>query len=163
MQSAEPEKVRPQRSAEHATTAVGHDKTTAYSGQGALAMPGLAVSKTIVRRSRETADQAKKGEEAPAATVPNATDAKLQNLVKDLYKGVRMNPRIGDGSCADAIRHELANPGAQVGGRGHVTKGREYSQGLTNWMKRNPNASGEDRAAAQQILDDLTAALGGDS
>jgi hypothetical protein len=110
---------------------------------------------TSIRRTRATADQAQKG-------VPAVTDAKLKNYVKDLYKGVRVNPRIGDGSCADAIRHELANKGAQVGGRGHIQKGEEYSRGLTNWLAKNPTASEADRAAAQTIIDDLASALGGD-
>lgn len=116
-----------------------------------------------IRRTLATADLAKAGKEADAAQVPAPTNGKLKNYVKDLYKGVRMNPRIGDGSCADAIRHELANPGAHVGGRGHIQKGREYKRGLENWLDRNPEASDEDKQIAQTIIDDLDSALKGDT
>ena len=130
------------------------------------AAPARQADESPIRRTRATAPQAKKGESAPVAVVPVVTDAKLKNLVKDLYKGATMKDqsnRIGDGSCADAIRHELANPGAHVGGRGHVQKGQEYSRGLSNWLARNPATpeNGADRAVAQQIIDDIADALGG--
>lgn len=114
-----------------------------------------------LRRSILTAAEAKKGEEAPAAVLPATTNAKLGNYVKDLYKGIKLTPRIGDGSAADAIRYELANPGKKVGGRGHVQKGEEYSRGLKKWLKNNPRASEGDRTVAQTIIDDLASALGG--
>lgn len=91
---------------------------------------------------------------------PLVTDPKLQNLVRDLYKGARTQAPIGTGSTADAIRHELAT-GQQVGGRWHSQKGREYITALTKWLSKNLGASAADRAAAQSIAQDICDALAG--
>lgn len=76
------------------------------------------------------------------------------------HAGVHNPTRVGSGTTADAVRHELAT-GARTAGRGHITKTREMVRGLTNWMRRNPGASAADRSTAQHMLDDLTDALGG--
>jgi hypothetical protein len=91
---------------------------------------------------------------------PSITDPKLNNIVEDLYKGTKVPNRIGTGSTADAIRNELKT-GQPTYGRFHSQKGREYVRALEKWLCNNPNASAADRAAAQQMLDDLRAALGG--
>jgi len=106
-------------------------------------------------------DAARKGVTGAAARAPQVTDSKLGNIVHDLYKGANNPTRVGSGTTADAIRHELANPGVQTAGRGHVIKGREYAKGLQNWLRRNPGASAGDRQAAQDMLNDLKNALGG--
>jgi hypothetical protein len=100
--------------------------------------------------------------QGPGAGLPRPTVAhpKLQNLVRDLYKGANGPNPIGSGSTADAIRFELAC-GQQVGGRWHSNKGREYIRALRNWLTKNQNADAADRNIAQQLLDDLVAALGG--
>jgi hypothetical protein len=94
------------------------------------------------------------------ATKPNAIDSKLQNLIRDLYKGLESGNPIGRGSTADAIRYEIMT-GEAVGGRFHTTKGAEYVRALENWLTNNPGASTSDRQAAQAILSDLLNALGG--
>jgi hypothetical protein len=96
----------------------------------------------------------------PPAQPPNVSDPRLGNIVRDLYKGTTNPNRVGNGTTMDAIRHELAT-GQATSGRMHLQKGREYVNALTNWLRRNPNASAGDRSAAQQLLDDLTNALAG--
>ena len=92
--------------------------------------------------------------------IPKVGDKKLQNLFNDFYKGVNNPKRIGSGTTADAVRHELRT-GNLVYGRGHVQKAQDLSRGLQNWINKNPNASGNMRNSAQSVLDDLTKALGG--
>ena len=89
---------------------------------------------------------------------PVVDDPNLNNIMADLW---RPNAQIGNGSTAAAVRHELANPGARVGGRAHVEKAQNYVVGLENWLRNTPAASVSDRAAAQNVLRDLQNALGG--
>ena len=91
---------------------------------------------------------------------PSVTNPKLDNLVRDLYKGANTKNPIGTGSTADAIRHEAAT-GQAVGGRFHTQKGQEYARALERWLTKNPDASAADRTAAQSMLDDLRSALEG--
>ena len=91
---------------------------------------------------------------------PTVTEPKLHNLVEDLYKGAQTKNPLGTGSTADAIRHELQT-GTPVGGRFHMQKGREYARALEKWLDKHPHASQADRSAAQAVLHDLLAALGG--
>jgi hypothetical protein len=94
-----------------------------------------------------------------ALTKPRVASRKLQNIVDDLYKGVRNPERLGNGTTMDAIRHErLWNE--PVHGRWHLQKGEQYATGLQNWLNANPGASYHDRLVAQSILDDLLSALG---
>lgn len=96
----------------------------------------------------------------PPAQPPSVSNPRLGNIVRDLYKGTTNPNRVGNGTTMDAIRHELAT-GQATSGRMHLQKGREYVNALTNWLRRNPNASAGDRNVAQQLLDDLTNALAG--
>jgi len=114
--------------------------------------------KALEKKAAE--DAARKGVKAAAAKAPSVVDSKLGNIVHDLYKGAGNPTRVGSGTTADAIRHELAT-GAKTAGRGHVTKGKEYAKALQNWLRRNPDAAGSDRQAAQDMLADLQSALGG--
>lgn len=69
------------------------------------------------------------------------------------------NPqRVGDGTTADALRHERST-GTEVHGRNHETKARETVRGLNNWLRRNPDASATDRGTAEAMRDDLQQAL----
>ena len=86
-------------------------------------------------------------------------DAKLGNIVSDLYKGARGPSPIGTGSTADAIRSEAAT-GVATGGRFHSQKGTEYIRALENWQAKNPNASGYDKMVAESLKNDLRNALG---
>jgi hypothetical protein len=91
---------------------------------------------------------------------PTVGDARLQNLVDDLYRGFWTPHPIGTGSTADAIRVELRT-GMPVGGRFHRMKGTQYITALGNWLARHPGASPADRIAAAEIRADLQNALAG--
>ncbi|HZS13237.1 MAG TPA: DNRLRE domain-containing protein [Candidatus Dormibacteraeota bacterium] len=91
---------------------------------------------------------------------PSVADAKLQNYVNDLYKGEGSPNQIGTGSTADALRNELAT-GQPTEGVFHSMKAEQYINGLSNWLRRNPDASPEDIWAAQGMLQDLIAASSG--
>lgn len=91
---------------------------------------------------------------------PSVSDTRLQNIVNDLYKGTTNPERVGNGTTMDAIRHELATGGA-VHGRRHLEKGRQYSNGLRNFLRRNPDASLHDRRVAQSLDDELQGAMAG--
>jgi RHS repeat-associated protein len=93
-------------------------------------------------------------------STPRVASGKLQNLLNDLYKGTTNPGRIGNGTTADAIRHELAT-GQSVGGVFHSDKGAQYANGLQNWLQKNPTAAYGDRLAAQSVLNDLRNALRG--
>ncbi|XZE21004.1 polymorphic toxin-type HINT domain-containing protein [Pirellulaceae bacterium SH449] len=92
---------------------------------------------------------------------PNVTDSKLRNLVSDLFKGTKTPNPLGTGSTADAVRNELLT-GLPTHGRFHSQKAQEYVNALTNWLKKNPNASHHDQLVARSLIDDLRAALGGE-
>lgn len=96
----------------------------------------------------------------PSQGVPEPTveNEKLANLVKDLYEGARTENPIGTGSTADAIRDE-SETGEPVGGKFHTTKGEQYVNALTKWLRKKPDASESDRDSAQAMLDDLLDAL----
>lgn len=83
---------------------------------------------------------------------------KLQNIINNLYKHVERPGRVGTGTTADAVRHELLT-GRLTGGLGHITKARGEIRGLRNWLRRNPDAPYRDRLIAQSLLDDLLDAL----
>lgn len=95
-----------------------------------------------------------------AASIPEVTHPRLANIVRNLYKGASNPNRIGTGSTADAIRNELAT-GLPTGGKFHTIKGREAISSLKNWLRRNPSASGHDRAVAERLLLDLQDAFNG--
>lgn len=127
---------------------------------GAATVAFKLASQPLVQAAGGTAQQ-DAGAAAPGGVPqPEVDDPKLQNLVKDLYKGAKTANPIGSGSTADAIRHEMAT-GEKVGGRFHAQKGREYARALEKWLEKNPSASPKDRAAAQSVLDDTRSALEG--
>jgi len=88
---------------------------------------------------------------------PLVEDAKLQNIANDLY---RDNAKIGNGSTGAAVRYENET-GTAVGSRYHTQKAEDYSVALNDWLNRNPNASTNDKMAAEQMLRDLQNALKG--
>jgi hypothetical protein len=98
------------------------------------------------------------GAPTPPAVKPEVEDPKLNNLLDNLYKGVDNPNRVGDGTTADAIRHEHQS-GQDVGGRNHDIKGRETVQGLDNWLKSHPDAPAHERAVAETERANLIQAL----
>jgi RHS repeat-associated protein len=91
---------------------------------------------------------------------PTVTNPKLANLVKDLFKGSRSSNPIGTGSTADAVRNELTT-GLPTQGVFHSQKAQEYINAISNWQRRNPNASDYDRIVAESLKLDLQSAIGG--
>lgn len=81
---------------------------------------------------------------------------KLTNAVNEIY---RPGATVGDGGLADAVRHELST-GELVGGRSHLTKATERIINLENII-RTQNLSPNDLRIAQELLDDLRRATGG--
>jgi hypothetical protein len=71
---------------------------------------------------------------------PKVASNKLQNIINDLYKGTTNPNRIGMGTTADAIRNEVATQQPTFG-KFHITKGRQYSRALENWLKANRQAA----------------------
>ncbi len=125
----------------------------------------VPVAGGVLKRAGEPAVDALaavfKGSEAAKGTVaaiPEVMDAKLGNIVSDLYKGARGPHPIGTGSTADAIRNESAT-GLATGGRFHSQKGAEYIRALENWQAKNPNASHHDKMVAESLKNDLKNAL----
>lgn len=108
------------------------------------------VAKTLLRKAPS---------KPPAAVKPSVTDPKLNNIVNALYKGIDHPERTGDGTTADAVRHERAS-NEDVQGKNHSTKARESIRALNNWLRKNPNAPEGDRQAAQTEVDNLRDALG---
>jgi hypothetical protein len=93
----------------------------------------------------------------PAAK-PEVEDQKLNNILNNLYKGVDNPNRTGDGTTADAVRHERAT-GEDVGGRNHTIKAQESVQALNNWLKSHPDAPVHERAVAETERANLIEAL----
>lgn len=95
---------------------------------------------------------------ADVLSTPVVESTKLQNLVKNLYKGTTNPNRIGNGTTMDAIRNEIAT-GASTNGRMHITKGQESLRGLDNWLAKNPDGTYHDRLVAQSLADELRGVL----
>jgi hypothetical protein len=128
-----------------------YEKPETTSANGTAATVGLAAV-TLFTPGGARASAAK--------AIPRVTNAKLGNLINDLYKGANMPNPIGTGSTADAIRNELVT-GLKTAGRFHSQTGAEYVTALESWLRKNPNAVHRDRMVAESLKDDLAAALVG--
>ena len=93
-----------------------------------------------------------------SVNIPKVTDAKLGNIVRDLYKSAGNFNRIGSGSTADAIRNEIET-GLPTKGKFHFQKGEEYLRAIEKWVKKNPDAFKGDLDAANYLKDDIIDAL----
>ena len=84
-----------------------------------------------------------------------AQNTSLRNTISELY---RSGAGVGDGGLAAAVRHELST-GQLVGGKSHIAKATER---ITNLEKiiSNQNLNQNDLAIAEQLLRELTNALG---
>ena len=87
---------------------------------------------------------------------PYVTNLELEKMLNSNYKS---GACVGNGSTAAAIRSELST-GEQVFDRWHSQKGINSISFFENWLKRNPTASAGDRAAAENMIKDLSNALG---
>ena len=137
---------------------------------GAFGVTSVGVADDLLKPSGVAKAPVTSGGTANAATASQLTDSlaakmekpivqdsRLSSLMDDLY---RDGAKIGSGSTADAVRHELAT-GQPVGGVWHTQKAQDYSIALTKWLKDNPNAPFGDRSAATNVLRDLQNALKG--
>ncbi|MFI8384436.1 DUF637 domain-containing protein [Pseudomonas sp. NPDC079086] len=88
---------------------------------------------------------------------PVVSDKKLASLIDPLY---RPNATVGSGSTAAAIRQELAT-GQPVGGAFHSQKATDSIVALQKWLDRNSTAAPGDRAAAENVIRDMSNALRG--
>ncbi|MFI4937898.1 MAG: ankyrin repeat domain-containing protein [Candidatus Berkiellales bacterium] len=87
---------------------------------------------------------------------PHVKDPKLAKIVKQLY---RERASVGSGSTADGARYDIATR-KNIKGQNHVQKTADSISFLKRWLKKNPTASTNDRAVAQNLLDDMKDALG---
>ena len=101
--------------------------------------------------------EAYKNELRAAMEKPAVSDETLSSIVDKLY---RPNAQVGSGSTAAAVRQELAT-GESVGNAFHSQKASDTIAELQRWLSRNPTASPGDRAAAENLIIDMTNALGG--
>lgn len=130
-------------------------------------LAGMALSRVLPAAAGAAVGKRPRGRAAPVGRVapgtvlptPSVGSPRLQNIVDDLYRGTTNPGRIGSGTTADAIRHELRT-GQPVFGRTHVQKGEDYLRGLENWLRANPHAPTADRLVARSLADDLLDALG---
>ncbi len=90
----------------------------------------------------------------PGRPRPEVSDAKLQNYVDQLFKGVAQGERTGDGTTMDAIRYELQHQ-ELVHGKDHVRKGRDILRGLERWLRTRSDVTDQDRLVAQGLADEL--------
>jgi RHS repeat-associated protein len=73
-------------------------------------------------------------DETPGQTpIPKVDNARLQNFIDRLYKGIGSPNQIGDGTAMAAANHE-ATGGAQVEGSDHVVKLNEVLRGIDNTL-----------------------------
>jgi hypothetical protein len=89
---------------------------------------------------------------------PRVSNSKLQNLANYLYKGTGNPNLIGDGTTMSAAQSEVAG-GDLVEGSNHIIKAQESIRALSNWMTRNPDASGSDMLVARSLQNLLNDAL----
>ncbi len=85
-----------------------------------------------------------------------AEHPKLRNLIDQMY---RRNARIGSGSTADAIRHELQT-GELLSPKGHFLKGQEMRTALQR-LRKSGDLNPGDKKIATYILRDLQNSLSG--
>ncbi len=92
-----------------------------------------------------------------AMSKPAISDSALAKLIDPLY---RPNTSVGSGSTAAAVRQELTT-GQPVGGAFHSQKAADGIRSLEKWLTKNPTARPGDRAAAENVIRDMSNALQG--
>lgn len=89
---------------------------------------------------------------------PHVKDPELQKIMDKVY---RPNAKVGSGSTADAIRHEIST-GNSVGGKMHTQKGNDTLNELGKWIRKNennPSVKPGDLDAAKNVFLDTVDAL----
>ena len=86
------------------------------------------------------------------------SNLRLQNIVRDLYKGTTRPGRIGTGTIADAVRSERSTD-RPTKGVWHGQKAREYSRALEKSLEKG-DLDDRDSLVARSLLADLDDALG---
>ncbi|MFD1738095.1 hypothetical protein ACFSCX_16290, partial [Bacillus salitolerans] len=86
----------------------------------------------------------------------SVSNQKLKNAIDQMY---RPDAKIGNGSLADAVRHELKT-GELVGGKSHIQKANERIKNLENIIKKQ-DLNDNDLELAFELLNDLKNALNG--
>jgi RHS repeat-associated protein len=127
---------------------------------GGVFIPGVAGLGTL-RRIEKAADVAGDAGKVGAKSLntqrdnllKNVENKKLENIIKDLY---REKAKVGSGSTADAIRHELQT-GDLVGGRSHIQKGQDALRGVEKLLGQGLSAG--DKQKAGFLANDLRDAL----
>lgn len=92
-----------------------------------------------------------------AMAKPSVSDPKLAGIMDKLY---RPGASQGSGSTAAAVRQELQT-NKPVGGAFHSQKARDSIVELRRWIAQNPTARPGDRAAAENVIRDMSNALAG--
>ena len=90
---------------------------------------------------------------------PIVQNQKLQNIINDIYKGLKNPNKVGNGTTMDAIRNEIRT-GLPTQGKFHFNKGQQYLNALRNLIKKGI-LSTEDLKIAQALLEALINALAG--
>lgn len=129
-------------------SALGAASTRMVAGEVALAAKGA---------ENRALHEAYKNELRAIMEKPAVSDSTLSSIVDKLY---RPNASVGSGSTAAAVRQELAT-GQPIGGAFHSQKANDSVVELQRWLSRNQTASPGDRAAAENLIIDMTNALGG--
>src|SRR5690606_24868506 len=152
--------------------ATGRKVVTAFSAMKAAVRVGAVAKLTaagrkvpvLSRRFRRVSDAASSAKHSKyvdqlraAMGKPATKDPKLSEIMDKLY---RRDASVGSGSTAAAVRSELAT-GLPTRGRWHSKKARDKIRELERWLRNNPEATPGDRAAAENVIQDMKNALAG--
>lgn len=126
-----------------------------------VASAALPAARQAASRVCEAANMAThmryKDELRAAMGKPTVADSELADFIDKLY---RPNAKIGSGSTAAAVREELVT-GQPVGNAFHSTKANGAIKFLERWLTKNPAGRPGDRAAAENLIIDMSNALEG--
>lgn len=89
---------------------------------------------------------------------PHVADPELADAVKNLYRDTAEE---GSGSTAAAVRNERKT-GQPTKGKFHSEKAEGRIRQLESWLRNHPNARPGDRAAAENLLQDMKNAMEGE-
>jgi hypothetical protein len=125
-----------------------------FGGMGGI---GANLESRVAGASNKALHELLKNELRAAMCKPSVANAELQGLIDKPYRG---GAKVGSGSTAAAVRQELTT-GAPVGDNFHSLKAADMMKALDRWLSNNPAASPGDRAAAENVIIELSNALQG--